>query len=103
MMPNWAWPGLETVTSATVEVRRAVKRVRQRPAQRTERRIDSAGRLMRRRIGEALVEHHRDVRPEARLNVSGPLWRQQVARAVEMRLKVGTLFVIAQRAARLNT
>ena len=44
------------------------------------------------RIRQALVEDHGDVGTEVRLDVDGALGRQQVARAVEVRLKLGALF-----------
>ena len=47
---------------------------------------------MRGRVGQALVEHHRDVRTEAGLDVGGALGRQQMARAVEVRLELGAFF-----------
>ena len=40
---------------------------------------------------EALVEHHRDVRSEVRLDVGRLLRRQQMRRAVEMRSEVRAL------------
>ena len=42
---------------------------------------------------EALVEHHRDVRSEPRLDVGGALRRQRVRRAVEMRSEVCAVLV----------
>ena len=50
-------------------------------------------RVVVRRVREALVEHHRDVRAELRLDVGRLLGRQQVRRAVEVRSEVRALLV----------
>lgn len=49
--------------------------------------VDRAG------MRHALVEHHRDVRAELRLDVCDALGRERVQRTVEVRSEVGTLFV----------
>ena len=90
-MPNWACPGLLTVTPATgrrLQLQEAVAGAAG-PAQGEVER-GGRGRLAGRR-GEALVEHHRDVGPELRLDVDDLLRRQLVPRAVEVRLEAGAL------------
>ena len=89
-MPNCAWPGLvDGVTSAPAPSRSVEDASRQRRAQRTERCIDVGRLVARGGIGEALVEHHGDVRAEPRLDVDGALGRQQMPGAVEVRLELG--------------
>src|ERR1051325_3104343 len=45
------------------------------------------------RMGQTLVEHHRHVGAELRLDIGRSLRRQQMGRTVEMRLKVRALLV----------
>jgi hypothetical protein len=45
-----------------------------------------------RRIREALVEHHRDIGSQLRLDVDGLLGREEVRRSIEVRLKSRALF-----------
>jgi hypothetical protein len=54
-------------------------------------------------IRKALVEHHRNVGPEPRLNVDGALGRQPVQGTIEMRAKLRALLVDLPSSARLNT
>jgi hypothetical protein len=78
---GWACAGAELL-----QPRAAALRPAHRPLHRC------GGRLMRSREREALVEDHRDVGAEPRLDVGRALGRQQVARAVEVRLEGGPLF-----------
>ena len=86
-MPNCAWPGFvgrvgEYPTFLhTQEVISSSLRPAHRPLERLARAI------VRRRMLEAFVEHHRDIRSELRLDVDGRFGRQQMLAAVEMRAK----------------
>ena len=52
---------------------------------------------------DALVEHHRDVRPELQLDVGRGFRREQVQRAVEVRSELGALVArFDARSARLK-
>src|SRR5262245_47329036 len=60
-----------------------------RPASSPHRR--GSGGVERRGMGQTLVEHHRNVRSQLRLNVSGLFRREEMRRAVEVRLKLGAI------------
>ena len=92
-MPNCAWPLLETVTvgdgGVSLQRRLEPRAAARRPAHRALHRFRRG--VARGRIGQALVEHHRDVRAEPGLDVDGPLGRELMPRAVEVRLELGAV------------
>ena len=66
--------------------------------------IEARAALDRRGVRETLVEHHRDVRSELRLDVRRLLRREQMGRAVEDATGTGRPpRSMVRRSARLNT
>ena len=97
-IPNCACPAFVTATPATGPARSSSRRVLARPAHRSVRLIETRAAPHVGRMGQALVEHHRHVRAELRLDVRGLFRRQKVRGAVEVRLEARALLV--NRAAR---
>ena len=96
-MPNCAWPALTSGAGASAApsgpaeaspARSASMRARPRRAQRSVRSTEARHRGRLGRVREALVEHHRDVRSERRLDVDDRLGREEARAAIEVRLEV---------------